>query len=176
MIGPEFTTEEMVDELERIATQAERMAEIRARYDLDPSIDTMRQAALYRAIAARLSDLPDVSAALALLDEFATLKAWDAWRDSIAKGDVGSWPRDCYESQLDAIREALTSRTPWQPPPEAERADGFRCLGWIPRHKEWLTIWWNVLPGGSSWWFRSRIVTPTAFAPLPPPPKESTNG
>ena len=61
----------------------------------------------------------------------------------------------------------------WHPPPEAERADGFRCLGLIPRHKEWLTIWWNVLPGGSSWWFRSRIVKPTAFAPLPPPPKES---
>ena len=56
MSAPEFTTEEMVDELERIATQAERMAEIRARYDLDPSIDTTRQAALYRAIAARLSD------------------------------------------------------------------------------------------------------------------------
>ena len=175
MSAPEFTTEEMVRAMVNEAGFCAIAAVLDTTTQPWKSIYEKREG-LFAAIAARLSDLPDVSAALALLDEFSTLKAWDAWRASIAKGDVGSWPRDCYESQLDAIREALTSRTPWQPPPEAERADGFRCLGWIPRHKEWLTIWWNVLPGGSSWWFRSRIVTPTAFAPLPPPPKESTNG
>lgn len=55
MTAPEFSDAEMIAELERLAAQAERMAEIRAMYDLAPEIDTTRQARLYRAIAARPS-------------------------------------------------------------------------------------------------------------------------
>ena len=130
MSAPEFTTKEMVAELERIATQAERMAEIRALYGLDPSIDTTRQAALYRAIAARLSD------------------PWSAFAG-------------------------------WQPPPEPERADGFRCLGWSLGGGLWEEIVWWSDRGGR--WSDATGNTlrgthaPTAFAPLPPPPKETTD-
>ena len=179
MSAPEFTTEEMVRAMVNEAGFCAIAAVLDTTTQPWKSIYEKREG-LFAAIAARLSDLPDVSAALALLDEFSTLKAWDAWRASIAKGDVGSWPRDCYESQLDAIREALTSRTPWQPPPEAERADGFRCLGmWSTRWVvcEWTDIGhaetrmgWLPFPNGHT------AITPTAFAPLPPPQKESTDG
>ena len=125
MSAPGFTTEEMVDELDRIATQAERMAEIRARYGLDPSIDTTRQAALYRAIAARLSDDP-----------------WSAFAG-------------------------------WQPPPEAERPDGFRCQGWVAG--DWEVVMWrkSKTPQWVDDYAGLLMEPPTAFAPLPLPPKES---
>ena len=65
----------------------------------------------------------------------------------------------------------------WQPPPEAERADGYRCLATHGRD-----IWFTVqhIPLGRNRpyaWCRvdtGQLVSPTAFAPLPPPPKEST--
>ena len=126
MSAPEFTTKEMVAELERIATQAERMAEIRALYGLDPSIDTTRQAVLYRAIAARLSD------------------PWSAFAG-------------------------------WQPPPESERKGGFRCQGRIAGC--WKTVMWigGKTPGWVDDYANQLVMPPTAFAPLPPPQKESTD-
>ena len=69
----------------------------------------------------------------------------------------------------------------WQPPPEPERGDGFKCLGmWSTRWVvcEWTDVGhaetrmgWLPFPNGHA------AITPTAFAPLPPPPttKESSN-
>ncbi|RKY08638.1 MAG: hypothetical protein DRP56_03805 [Planctomycetota bacterium] len=34
---------------------------------------------------------------------------WDAWRDYIASGGRGSWPRDAFESILDAYEEQMIS-------------------------------------------------------------------
>ena len=68
----------------------------------------------------------------------------------------------------------------WQPPPEPERADGFRYLGWSLGGGLWEEIVWWSDRGGR--WSDATGNTlrgthaPTAFAPLPPPPKESTNG
>jgi hypothetical protein len=33
------------------------------------------------------------------------LKQWDRWRNYIANGGGGSWPRDGFESYLDRIEE-----------------------------------------------------------------------
>lgn len=33
------------------------------------------------------------------------MKEWDLWRKAIAEDDAGSWPRDAFESLLDAIDE-----------------------------------------------------------------------
>ena len=124
MSAPEFTTEEMVAE---IVEQADFYAT--SSFHADEA--GRRSAALYRAIAARLSD------------------PWSAFAG-------------------------------WQPPPEAERGDGFRCLGmWSTRWVvcEWTDVGhaetrmgWLPFPNGHT------AITPTAFAPLPPPPKESTDG
>jgi len=34
---------------------------------------------------------------------------WDEWRDYIASGGKGSWPRDAFESILDAYEEQMFS-------------------------------------------------------------------
>ena len=40
-----------------------------------------------------------------LTDRKSIMKQWDAWRKYIANGGKGSWPRDAFESLLDAVDE-----------------------------------------------------------------------
>ena len=61
-----------------------------------------------------------MSGRLALIDELRAaakdaldwngkpLTDWDSWRAAIAKGDCGSWPRDAFESWLDAYADLMT--------------------------------------------------------------------
>lgn len=37
------------------------------------------------------------------------MKQWDMWRHQIAKGSTSSFPRDCFESLIDGVPEALTA-------------------------------------------------------------------
>ena len=79
----------------------------------------------------------------------------------------------------------------WQPPPEAKRADGFKCMGFVTglvdvddefvesaAEPEWMIISWQVMSDMTKFWTCVDGIErrPTAFAPLPPPPKESTDG
>ena len=34
------------------------------------------------------------------------MKEWDKWREYIAAGGKGSWPRDAFESLLDSFQQA----------------------------------------------------------------------
>ena len=69
---------------------------------------------------------------------------------------------------------------PWEPPPEAERPDGYRCLGVVGvetlRVQRNPYTHWNTANDTYHGWFTvrgSEKCYPTAFAPLPPAPEES---
>jgi hypothetical protein len=90
------------------------------------------------------------------------------------------WQRQSRAMKAIAARLTATSAG-WQPPPEAERADGFRCLGWVSGDLltvEWVKVFDPEAPI-RGWWVETRErcgVNVAAFAPLPPPPKETTDG
>ena len=153
MSAPEFTTAQLVAFMETGHAKVAESVLQSARTDLtkDMRASLADRIAQYRAIAARLSD------------------PWSAFAG-------------------------------WQPPPEAERADGFRCQGWVDGEEvEWrddtgpIPLWeprdaakcdWEIVTWGGEidgepmtgrWVAYGCIVEPTAFAPLPPAPKESTD-
>ena len=57
---------------------------------------------------------------------------------------------------------------PWQPPPEDERPEGYRCLGLLP-NDGWRVVRWNA--NFECWCYPDnysvRRSPPTAFHPLP---------
>ena len=140
MSAPEFTTEEMIQQCSHTAGAYDYKMQRSVRKDGPWKY----QAAVLRAIAARLSD------------------PWSAFAG-------------------------------WQPPPEAERADGYRCWGYVPGLCEqnddgayvwtetpfWCGVTWRCDPDLDSppVWVSDfgDAIEPTAFAPLPPPPKETTD-
>ena len=142
MSAPEFTTEEMVRQINALAANADWSARIYG--SPESKAHNVEIARLYRAIAARLSD------------------PWSAFAG-------------------------------WQPPPEAERGDGFRCWGYVPglfAENAAGTVEWVDRPTwvGVEWCDDPDLDTPpcwvadwgggcapTAFAPLPPTPKETTD-
>ncbi len=73
-----------------------------------------------------------------------------------------------------AVAALATPSAPWQPPPEDQRPDGYRCLGKVLTNAGdraiWVTVAW--FKHGSFWDEDGRgcEVTPTAFAPLPDAP------
>jgi len=72
--------------------------------------------------------------------------------------------KDAATKVATAVAEGITPPAPWAPPPEGERPEGYRCLG---RVQGLLTgiIWYD-----GAWCYDQilDLVTPTAFAPLPP--------
>ena len=69
-----------------------------------------------------------------------------------------------------AILAAIPAPAPWTPPPEAERPEGFECLGRGVKGSSWHHIQWN----NGRWWLRSPGIQAfglVAFAPLPPTPE-----
>ena len=69
-----------------------------------------------------------------------------------------------------AILAAIPASAPWTPPPEAERPEGFECLGRGVKGSSWHHIQWN----NGRWWLRSPGIQAfglVAFAPLPPTPE-----
>ena len=38
------------------------------------------------------------------------MKQWDRWREYIANGGEGSWPRDAFESLLDYFEEKINKK------------------------------------------------------------------
>jgi hypothetical protein len=66
---------------------------------------------------------------------------------------------------------------PWTPPPEAERDEGYRCLGYVdgaPFADRWSIVQWRNYGRAQGVWIcegRSEIASVTAFAPLPPAQK-----
>jgi len=57
-------------------------------------------------------------------DRESIMKQWDKWRQYIAEGGGGSWPRDAFESLLDYYDEKLMASQP-RPAVEADRRS--RC-------------------------------------------------
>ena len=43
------------------------------------------------------------------MDRESIMKQWDSWREYIAGGGKGSWPRDAFESLLDYFEESIRS-------------------------------------------------------------------
>ena len=41
------------------------------------------------------------------MDREVIMKQWDEWREYIANGGKGSWPRDAFEALLDSFEEQL---------------------------------------------------------------------
>jgi hypothetical protein len=57
-------------------------------------------------------------------DRESIMQAWDRWRAAIAKGDGGSWPRDCFESLVDELLELReASAHPAAPQPAQHSSD-----------------------------------------------------
>jgi hypothetical protein len=102
----------------------------------------------------------------------------DATRITYEVWDQALTTHASFDNLPDAINEsirlnALPSPAPWQPPPEAEREDGFECLGWR-REGEWEPVKW--LAYLNRWWWvftDDSLGQPTAFAPLPPAPGDA---
>ena len=116
--------------------------------------------------------------------EFTTEEMVDGIRralGSVRRENRGDTDVSCILRSIAArLSDPWSAFAGWQPPPEPERADGFRYLGWSLGGGLWEEIVWWSDRGGR--WSDATGNTlrgthaPTAFAPLPPPPKESTNG
>jgi hypothetical protein len=69
------------------------------------------------------------------------------------------------------VREAEAPQAPWTPPPEADRPEGYECLGLNP-YGYWRHIRWGSWRKVYAWRTKpdDLPIQPTAFATLPPAP------
>ena len=86
-------------------------------------------------------------------------------------GISADWhPYSVAEFQLfvrNAILAAIPASAPWTPPPEAERPEGFKCLGWLSG--VWQTVRWQRRWG---WLDKDGLCRdPEQFHPAPPAPE-----
>jgi hypothetical protein len=78
---------------------------------------------------------------------------------------LASYTARCVDNVAKEILSAIpaASPAPWMPPDD--RADGFRCLGWLNRG--WHSIYWY----GFEWFDEcGDVYQPIDFRPLPSPP------